>query len=176
MKGYFDDLCRMVGIDGRNGRSYLTLAEQLDHMAFIPRIPGDRNRADDGLNLRDGYSDAPHGDCSVFEMLVALSLEMDYTIDGMIPNSGMDIWFNQMITNLGIGMLDDAFWEENPGEAEDICEEAVQIWMDRGYEYDGSGGIFPLKNPSDDQTKVEIWYQMNAYLREILDENMQNNH
>jgi hypothetical protein len=29
------------------------------------------------------------------------------------------------------------------------------------------GGFFPLTHPNDDQRKVEIWYQMNAYLDEL---------
>ena len=38
------------------------------------------------------------------------------------------------------------------------------IW--RTYEYDGIGGFFPLTNAEEDQTKVEIWYQMAAYINE----------
>jgi hypothetical protein len=31
---------------------------------------------------------------------------------------------------------------------------------------DGSGGLFPLKNPQQNQRTTEIWYQMNAWLME----------
>jgi len=41
------------------------------------------------------------------------------------------------------------------------------IWRD--YHADGRGGFFPLTNPDTDQTKVEIWYQMNAYVTEMTD-------
>lgn len=163
-------LCRMVGADKKHGRSYRSLAAMLDHIPYEPRMIGDGNRASDGIALRDGYSDAPMGECSVLEMMAALSQEMDYSIRGMIKESGPDIWFGQMISNLGLSMLDDEFWHKNEVEAEDICEEAVQNWQDREYEYDGSGGLFPLKNPKDDQAKVETWYQMNSYLLEILNE------
>ena len=29
------------------------------------------------------------------------------------------------------------------------------------------GGFFPLAFPKEDQTKVEIWYQMSGYLEEL---------
>jgi hypothetical protein len=36
----------------------------------------------------------------------------------------------------------------------------------REYFPSGKGGLFPLENPREDQTKVEIWYQMHAYVME----------
>ena len=39
-------------------------------------------------------------------------------------------------------------------------------WMNRDIGYDGSGGLFPLKNPPGDERKVEIMYQMYAYVHE----------
>jgi hypothetical protein len=39
------------------------------------------------------------------------------------------------------------------------------IW--RTYRPNGQGGFFPLKNPQEDQTKIEIWYQLNEYVMEI---------
>jgi hypothetical protein len=41
------------------------------------------------------------------------------------------------------------------------------IWRD--YHPDGRGGFFPLQNPDVDQTKVEIWHQLNAYVSEMTD-------
>lgn len=172
MKGYFDELCRMAGIDGNEGgRSYTCLATLLDHIPFYDKLPEDHNRGNDAVALRDGYSDAPSGDPSVLEVLVALSQEMEYMVGGMIRDDGCDRWFREMIRNLGLAMLDDIFWEMNPDEAEELTQDAVQNWLDRDYSYDGSGGLFPLKTPHDDQARVELWYQMNAYLREIIDEN-----
>lgn len=170
MKGYFDSLCRMVGIDGSEGKSYLCLASWLDHTPFYAKLPGDHNRGNDGVALREGYSDAPGGDPSVFEVLVALSQEMEYTVGGMIRDDGADRWFRVMISNLGLAQLDDIYWEMNPEDSEDLAGEAVYDWLERAYEFDGTGGIFPLDNPGDDQAKVELWYQMNAYLKEILEE------
>jgi hypothetical protein len=39
------------------------------------------------------------------------------------------------------------------------------IW--RNYAPNGEGGFFPLENPREDQTQVELWYQMNSYVNEM---------
>jgi hypothetical protein len=36
------------------------------------------------------------------------------------------------------------------------------IW--RTYDKKGAGGMFPINGPTDDQRKVEIWYQFCDYL------------
>jgi hypothetical protein len=38
--------------------------------------------------------------------------------------------------------------------------------VERTYQKNGKGGLFPLKQPAKDQRRVEIWYQMAAYLNE----------
>ena len=47
-------------------------------------------------------------------------------------------------------------------EVDDVLE--TVIW--RNYQANGHGGLFPLKNAKRDQTKVEIWYQLAAYLQQ----------
>ena len=44
-------------------------------------------------------------------------------------------------------------------------DDILENWLWRTYEYDGSG-FFPLTTTEEDQTKVEIWYQMAAYINE----------
>jgi hypothetical protein len=46
-------------------------------------------------------------------------------------------------------------------------EEILYALIWRTYDPDGVGGFFPLAWPKEDQTKIEIWYQMNAYAKEI---------
>ncbi len=170
MTGYFDYLCRKVGIGGPMGRPYRRLALWLLCKPFKVNIPGDQNREADGLELRRGYSDAPTGECRVMEVLVALCKKMVYMADGMVNddlNSEAE-WFFQMIDNLGLGNMDDEHWDRSAEDAEQIASDQVNCWLDRRYEYDGSGGIFPLDHPHNDQANVELWYQMNAYLMEQI--------
>ena len=43
---------------------------------------------------------------------------------------------------------------------------AVECLLERRYLEDGDGGLFPLKCPRKDQRRVEIWYQMSAWVIE----------
>ena len=172
MTGYFDFLCREVGIGGPEGRPYRRLASWLLAKPFTSEIEGDKNRIADGLELRYGYSDAPKGVCRVLEVLVAMCQKMVYMADGMVSNMDnlSSEWFHIMIGNLGLASLTDDIWDESPSDAEEIMTECVGIWLRREYEYDGYGGIFPLEHPKDDHAIVELWYQMNAYLMEQIGE------
>ena len=172
MTGYFDFLCREAGIGGPEGRPYRRLASWLLAKPFTSDIEGDRNRIADGLELRNGYSDAPKGACRVLEVLVSICQRMVYMADGMIPDSENteDEWFLTMIENLGVASLEDDIWDQSASDAEEIMTEHIGIWLRREYEFDGTGGIFPLERPRDDQAKVELWYQMNAYLMERIGE------
>lgn len=172
MTGYFDSLCREVGIGGPMGRPYRRLALWFLGKPFVSRVPGDRNREADGMELRRGYSDAPTGSARVLEVLVAMCKKLVYMADGMVPD-GQNLeeeWFLQMVENLGLGAMDDERWDRSAEDAEQIAEDQTDIWLDHRYEYDGTGGLFPLENPHDDQANVELWYQMNAYLMEQIGE------
>lgn len=171
MTGYFDYLCREVGIGGPGGRPYRRLASFLLSIPFRSDIPGDRNREADACELRHGYSDAIRGEVRVLEILVSICQKLAYMGDGMVPNNEPEDWFFEMVENLGLGSLTDDFWGRSASDFEQIASEQVDIWLDRRYGYDGSGGLFPLDDPEDDQANVELWYQMNAYLMEKIREN-----
>ena len=69
-----------------------------------------------------------------------------------------------MLTNLGVrDFNDDLYEKDNPEEEINLMLDEI-IW--RTYNYDGSGGLFPLREPVGDQRDVELWYQLCAYLIE----------
>jgi hypothetical protein len=74
-----------------------------------------------------------------------------------------EIWAWKLIKNLKLHNMYDPLTSRKV----DIIDEKIEALIWRTYEPDGSGGFFPLKNAKEDQTKVEIWYQMNAYVIEI---------
>jgi hypothetical protein len=49
---------------------------------------------------------------------------------------------------------------------EDKIEETLDRVIWRTYNFNGRGGIFPLRRPRQDQRDVELWYQLNAYIIE----------
>ena len=70
-------------------------------------------------------------------------------------------WIWVMLKNLGLDSMDDNHYDEA------VATFALEKWMKREYEYNGSGGgIFVLRNPRADLRDTEIWYQAMWYLTE----------
>lgn len=125
----------------------------------------DVNRADDGLYLRQQYEAAtgwaldPAWDlapCSVLEMLVALCERAEFLTD--IP---MSDWFWTLIENLELSDL-----RRMTEEDREYAANVIYCFNYRLYGKDGRGGLFPLVWPPEDQTNVELWYQLAAYINE----------
>lgn len=145
---------------------YFTLLWELHSTEFYSPVPMDENRATDGKELRSFFHEATgkdssviDGPCSIFEMLVALSRRYDGEVGDINASNVPDIFWG-MVKRLGLdGMMDDFY---DPEKVKLI----LMGLLDRTYEKDGTGGLFPLVNPREDQRKVEIWYQMQAYIIE----------
>lgn len=139
----------------------IRLCEHLFQKEFEFFVPNDHNRAQDGLELRSifasGYKYGIEDDwfelpCSLFEMFVALASRTAY-----ISKRSKRFWFWLMMENLGV--RDQEYSHDN-------LEAVFTKVVERTYDKNGFGGIFPLRNSKIDQTKVELWYQMSAYLLE----------
>lgn len=164
---YFKEwLCDFVGGYG----DYYYLLRLLFEKDFYSVIDNDDNRAAYGLLLRSRYCRETGnelgelGPCSVLEMLIALAISID--VDFMMEkdrSNRFDKWFWMMIDNLGLlnGFHDDVFMVR-----QNRAEIIIDRWLSREYEFDGTGGLFPLRDPKTDQRNVEIWYQMQAFLIE----------
>ena len=73
-------------------------------------------------------------------------------------------WFWGMLVSLGLGSMSDARFD--PVAVDDI----LGRFLDHDYSPDGRGGLFTVREPRFDMRSVEIWYQMNCYLNEIIKE------
>lgn len=154
--------------DRVKARTYWNLLRMLYEKEFVWLIPNDDNRLEEGLNLRavfldDGAYDADEGwvtlNCSFLEMLIAFSIKIANYTEGE-PRA----WFWHMMQNLGLEHHTDVY-SLAPHQREDIQEVLDRvIW--RTYDPNGHGGLFPLVYPPSNQRKVELWYQVNAYLLE----------
>lgn len=149
-------------------RTYWDLFRQLYSKEFVWYVPNDDNRADDGLCLREQFLD-DHGidifevdpewlgiGCSFLEMMVGLARRLAFEADGQ-PS----LWFWHLIENLGIKDCTDRSKYDH-GKVDRILN--TVIW--REYDFDGRGGLFPLRHARTDQREVELWYQLNEYLLE----------
>lgn len=99
-------------------------------------------------------------DCSVLEVLCALSFRCERDIMGE-PGSYDDArWFWKMLENLGLLEYENDIFDE-----EDV-DYILSTWLDRHFAYNGNGSIFPVLHAKRDQRKLEIWYQMADYIDE----------
>jgi hypothetical protein len=174
---YFDWLCRLVDNKKHTrGYSYQKLFVHLDSINFDYTIGMDGNRDGDGIDLRYRFG-AEHKyeqpmiasildvrPCSVFEMMIALSIRCEETImNNPDDDYGPDDWFWIMLENLGLESMNDYAYDR---EYVDIV---IHRFLNRDYEPNGEGGLFVVKNkPNIDLRNVEIWCQMCWFLDEYL--------
>jgi hypothetical protein len=164
---YFDWLCTLIRFPN-DGHTYLGLMQIMHAKEFVWIVGNDDNRLSDGRDLRVYYINAGldigdpqfknNGPVSVLEVLIGLSSRLAFLMDG---NS--KVWAWQLVENLGLHKKFDPIDQAT----EDAINEILDNLIWRTYEYDGSGGFFPLRFPEKDQTKVEIWYQMAAWIEEL---------
>ena len=173
-KLYFDWLCNKIHLADVTG-NYNQLVRALFNTKYKAIISNDINRHDDGIALRErfadeldkraaDYNDLKHPPCSMLEMLIALADRIDRMLADECCEDQSYRWFWEMIRNLGLDQYTDEEYMDYGG-LYGIDTILLRV-IERTYAKDGSGGLFPLKRPDNDQRKLELWYQMNAYLLE----------
>lgn len=149
-------------------RSYWKLLRQLYSFPFDWSVPNDDNRSEDGMDLRFEFLDdsgqyevSPTWmglQCSVLEMLIGLSRRVCFESFGT-PGD----WFWHLLQNIELKNYNDAVYS---AAIEREVETCVTQLVDRQYDANGVGGLFPLMHPAFDQREVELCDQMSAYLIE----------
>jgi len=146
---------------------------QLHGVEFYSLVPNDDNRGADGEQLRNIYIDEvgptrapslPKSPCTVLEMLIGVAYRLEFELLGGNYERPAKDWFWVLIDNLGLEWFVDTNFTQYNVLSE--VDEKVQILLERQYNTDGSGGLFPLSYPQKDQRRVEIWYQMSAWVIE----------
>lgn len=150
-------------------QTYTKLFRQMYRTEFYAVVARDNNRIKDTEDLYHefvarkrirgaGVKEWMETGCSVLELLVTLARKASF-----IGNEeGAQYWFWEMIKNLGLGHLNDAAYRNS----DDYVSEILERFIERKYEPSGRGGLFPLEHTNEDQRKVELWYQLNAYVQE----------
>lgn len=173
MDSYFNWLVNFV-CDEEQQSKYTLLFNNLFNTEFIYKVALDQDRISDGLNLRkrfvednftkpdEAIDDIDRDFCSVLEVLIALAIRCDEQIMCYGDNERIDEWFWLMIANMGIDM-------DNKEYDEPYVNNCINRMMERQYNSDGSnGGLFIVQNPRKNLRNIDIWYQMNLYLNEII--------
>lgn len=166
---YFEWMCDQIcGKRFSPHISFRKLLTLLHDTRFVYFIPNDENRAADGIDLRWRFllqtkrrelSGCLTGPCSVLEMMVALAIRIEENImDDPDKGDRTGQWFWGMIVSLGLGsMIDDRFDER-------FADRVLTAFFNRDYEPNGKGGLFTIRNCTEDLRDVEIWCQANWYL------------
>lgn len=168
---YFNYLCGLVHVESLPGHMYFSLCSVFYNRAFNVVIRRDNNRERDGLALRRKFEDDtgislgqfPHKWCSFMEFLVALSFRMQ---DEVYDEKGIydaSYWFYEMIKNLGLVSFNDYNFHDHDNL---VVGSTIDRINRRTFNYNGSGGLFPLYLPQEDQRNVEFAKQMTQYLFE----------
>jgi len=147
-------------------RRHLSLLAQLSDKTFVWLIPNDDNREAHGLELRYEFatetgldiSAMKEGECSMLEMLIAFSRVLAFEVEGE-PR----VWFWHMIEVLDLEQFNDKEYDHHACE---VISEKLDRVIWRTYSPDGTGGLFPLRHPRQDQRQVELWDQASSYILE----------
>lgn len=149
---------------------YDKLMELLHDIPFIYFINGDENRAIDGKMLREEYLsedmrsidlfDVNYEECSILELLVGLSIRIDNEWIGEIDEEHPNEIFWEMLENLGLNRSTDSSFNS------EFVLKTIDIWINRKFDRNGIGSIFPLMSGRRDQRRLEIWEQMQEYISE----------
>ena len=190
---YFSWLCELSGAEGPLARIFYET-----DFRWPEGIEDDENRAKSAKDLREQYAiyllcgdnalgiitkEQWHdidllkksiiGPACVFEVLVCLAIELDSMLN-MEAESQVKIYFTKMMENAGFDVKDDEDWDENSEKTEKYWNKILEKVLDRSYKKDGKGGLFPLKNCSEeqDQRKKSLWSQMNDWADQEMDDNL----
>lgn len=157
LNNYKDWLIRRYNLKTEN-KKYSKLFTVLLTSPFLFKNVRDRNRARDGLDLRedfmqengipiDGRLDEKKTECSMFEMMLALSERVDNEYIGDPLNPEPKIFFWELIQNLSL----DEFTNDKY-DSDKVIFILDQMYADRR-------NMFLMRG-----SKEEIWTQMLAYI------------
>jgi hypothetical protein len=148
-------------------RTYWSLIRLLHAKEFDWFVPNDDNRVEDGRDLRrefvTEFDIQPPASwmrlgCSMLEMLIAMSRRLSFEAEGT-PRG----WFWELLENIELQNYNDNYFESCDTQ---LIVYALNRVIDRTYDADGHGGLFPLNESREDQTEVELWNQASIYLME----------
>lgn len=157
-----------IGNSSNPNYTYGLLAEQLYRKEFVWSVENDDNRAENSLYLRNTFrkefGGAPIvGPPSMYEVMISLAEKLAF--DMSEESEDIAYWFNILLVNSGLIEFNDERYTEDFATASAV-DNIVRRIIFRKYNPDGSGGLFPLERPPEDQRGVELWFQLASYVLE----------
>ena len=158
VNNYYDFLMNLVGA---NPDTYLF--RYLYKVNYIWTIPLDKNRAQDGIDLRCLYANLYHlsadeynvifgnEPCSVLEMLIAFAIRIENDFMASAEGDRTSTWFEMMIRNL-FGDSDDLKTKNSRGK----IDHALLAFFNHE--------ISPFPIPEMQISNMQLWDQLNYWL------------
>lgn len=140
------------------------LYKYLFEVDYIWTIPLDRNRAQDGIDLRCWWSNSiglskeqyeiifNNKACSMLEMLLAFAIRIENDFLGNADGNNSSKWFYQMLLNLGIA-------DDISNFDRSRVDHALLMFFNHQI------SLFCV--PNFDISKMELWNQMNCWINYI---------
>jgi len=160
-------------VNNRKDKRFNRLLTILYNKEFYSLINYDENRAKDGTQLRNLWQsenklseeDIAFGVAKILEVLLGISKRVWHEIYGSKYSEKLDpsdiFWI--LLDNLGLTKFSDEYLAS--GMFEEIDEILVR-WVERQYNKNGVGGIFPVLRASKNMRNLELWDQMSLYIHE----------
>lgn len=170
-KAYFDWLYEQLTKES-GLLSFRYVCDAAHQIVFNESVPNDDNRAAEGQELRFEFCrirniqlpadrrEVTAYPATLLEVLVALCRHADHMSTPSIYE-----WFEKMLVNLDLFRYEDD--AVGPRELSRI-RRVLHMMNNRTYKWNGEGSLFPLKIPTNDMRKVELWFQMAAYMTENM--------
>lgn len=162
---------------------FLFLARTLHQREFSAMIKKDINRINDGRLFRQLFLDElglkskerekaleeiSTPECTVLELLIGIAERLNFMYLDSPYDKSVGDWMQELLSNLQMGYMTDAVLTEFP-EYVQTAEKIMHRLIERTFDADGKGGMFPLDHPKRDQRTIEIWEQMADYCAENYD-------
>lgn len=167
---YFLWLCGLVDADMTRYSELLYILHDSDFMWCLEL---DESRETEGLMLREEFYNQDLSQdwimflekpCSVLEVLIPIARRMNDVFESVDSSDMTRVWFWELIKNLGLKKYSNIRLEYEDRENDLIDINLIlSRWMNREFEPDGTGSLFPLKTPTKDQRERSIIYQMYDY-------------
>jgi hypothetical protein len=172
----YEKVCTIRSVRGKElydrfseGVSFRKLLTRLHDIEFTWIMPMDKNRAEDGIDLRYSFAyevgyesymaEYISGPCSVLEMMVALAINIEEDImDDIRYGDRTGQWFWGMVVSLGLGGMNDHRYDDR------LVTDVITDFLRRDYGPDGRGGLFTVRGSDRDLRDMEIHIQRNHYL------------
>lgn len=145
--------------------NYTKLLKHLYLIDYVCTIPLDKNRAEDGINLRSTFCNNyifKNSNCSMLELLIGIAIRIENDFMATEYCDRTSKWFWSMIESLGLNLY------TNDNYSEEKVDQIIFRFLNHQYLPNGRGSLFYVPRNGVDFRNLQLWDQMNYWLNFIF--------